>query len=103
MTRVGEEFVTDPAGLDLRLAECEEPVTVFGQMDLLPGEEIARSVGERIAVVREEVVRPEAAAVAAQGERRFAVSGGDDVAILHPIYVRKSYAEEKFDLDLGLR
>ena len=100
--RVMEEFVTDPAGLAERLAAAG-PVTVFGQMDLLPGEEIARVVGERGEVVQDEVIVPDAAAVLALGERRFAEAGGDDLGALHPIYVRKSYAEEKLDLDLGLR
>jgi len=103
VTRLAEEFVASPAGLAERLAGCECPVSVFGEVDRLPVGELADALAGRAELVRDEVVLPDAGAVAALGARRFAEAGADDLTSLHPIYVRKSYAEEKLDLDLGLR
>ncbi len=103
VTRVAEEFVATPASLGERVAALGAPVVVLGQMDLAPVEEIAAALPGTATLVRDEVIVPEAGAVAVLGERQFAHRGGDDAGDLHPIYVRKSYAEEKFDLDLGLR
>jgi hypothetical protein len=100
---VGEEFVADASGLAARVAAVPEPVIVLGQMDAVPVEEIAHALAGKAALMRDEVIVPEASAVAFLGRARFGEAGGDDADVLHPIYVRKSYAEEKFDIDLGLR
>jgi tRNA threonylcarbamoyladenosine biosynthesis protein TsaB len=104
VVRLGDDFVTTAADLAGHLGPAEgEPVTVFGQLDLLPAAEIETALAGRGRVWSDQVVLPDAAAVGYLGARRFAETGADDLGFLHPIYVRKSYAEEKFDLDLGLR
>lgn len=103
VTPVAAEFVSAPANLGERFAALSEPVTVFGQLDRLPVEDLAAAVAGRGALLRDEVILPDAAGVGALGARQFAARGGDDLDALHPIYVRKSYAEEKSNLDLGLR
>jgi tRNA threonylcarbamoyladenosine biosynthesis protein TsaB len=90
------EFVADAAGIAHALEPLGEPVTVFGQL----GPEQA---GELAAAVHSGVVLPTAVAVSQLGWRRFLASGAHDLAALRPIYVRVSYAEERFDIDLGLR
>jgi tRNA threonylcarbamoyladenosine biosynthesis protein TsaB len=103
VTRLGDEFVTTAADLAEHLGPEGESVTVFGQLDLLPAAGIETALAGRGVVWSDQVVLPDAAAVGYLGARRFAETGADDLGFLHPIYVRKSYAEEKFDLDLGLR
>jgi tRNA threonylcarbamoyladenosine biosynthesis protein TsaB len=97
------EFVAAAGDLAERLACCDEQVTLFGQLDRLPAQEIASAIGERGRLWREENVLPDALAVAQLGHRRCRANGADDAASLRPIYVRMSYAEERFDIDLGLR
>jgi tRNA A37 threonylcarbamoyladenosine modification protein TsaB len=98
-----EVFLSTPEELPRRVRACGEPVTIFGQMDRVDCEALRRGIGDGGRVVRDEVVLPDALAVAQLARRRFAESGGDDIAALRPIYVRMSYAEERFDIDLGLR
>jgi len=101
--RAQEEFVADAVGLADRLRATCEPVTVFGQTDLVPLATIEAALEGKATLLREPPVVPDAAAIAHLGKGRFREHGADDLSSLHPIYVRKSYAEEKFDLDLGLR
>jgi tRNA threonylcarbamoyladenosine biosynthesis protein TsaB len=101
--RVEPEFAAGPAGLAERLSSAEEPVTLFGQLDRLPAADIARALPARASLWRNETILPDALAVAQLARRRFAAAGPDAPASLRPIYVRLSYAEERFDIDLGLR
>ena len=97
--RVEEEFVASGADLVARLAALGEPVSVFGEVESL-------SAADREALGDTVLARPawpDAAAVAELALSRFASRGGDDLPSLRPIYVRRSYAEEAQDLDLGLR
>jgi tRNA threonylcarbamoyladenosine biosynthesis protein TsaB len=100
---VSGAFVADPAGLAQRVRARGEPVTVFGQMDRVACDALRREIEDAGRVVAEEMVLPDALAVAQLGWRRYADEGGDDIASLRPVYVRMSYAEERFDIDLGLR
>ncbi len=97
------EFAAGPAALAERLSSAEEPVTLFGQLDRLPAADIARALPARAALWSDETIVPDALAVAQLARRRFAAEGPDAPASLRPIYVRLSYAEERFDIDLGLR
>ena len=97
------EFAAGPGGLAERLSSVEEPVTLFGQLDRLPAADIARALPPRATLWSDETILPDALAVAQLARRRFAAEGPDDPASLRPIYVRLSYAEERFDIDLGLR
>jgi tRNA threonylcarbamoyladenosine biosynthesis protein TsaB len=97
------EFAASPSDLAQRLSSLDQHVTLFGQLDRLPAEEIARAVGSHPHLWRDETILPDALAVAQLGRRRYNASGADDPASLRPIYVRISYAEERFDIDLGLR
>ena len=97
--RIGEEFVADGPALAARLAATGESVTLLGQTDLAPVQEAAK----QSPVLPGETMGPDAAGIAYLGARLFAAHGGHDLDSLKPIYVRKSYAEEKFDLDLGLK
>ncbi len=101
--QVEPEFVADPSGLGQRLRPHEESVHLFGQMDAIPVDRIVEAVGPRACPHRREAVLPDALAVAQLSRRRYTRQGGDDPAPLRPIYVRKSYAEERFDIDLGMR
>ena len=100
---VEPEFAAGPAGLAERLSSAGEPVTLFGQLDRLPAADIARALPARATLWSGETIVPDALAVAQLARRRFAAEGPDDPASLRPIYVRLSYAEERFDIDLGLR
>ena len=100
---VEPEFAAGPAGLAERLSSLEQPVTLFGQLDRLPAADIARALPARATLWRDETIVPDALAVAQLARRRFAAEGPDATASLRPIYVRLSYAEERFDIDLGLR
>ena len=97
------EFAADTETLAERLSSAEEPVTLFGQLDRLPAADLARALPEPAALWSDETILPDALAVAQLARRRFAAQGPDDAASLRPIYVRLSYAEERFDIDLGLR
>ena len=100
---VEPEFVATAPAVAERLRAREQEVTLFGQTDRVPATEIARSIGDRGRLWCDEVVLPDALAVGQLARRRFAARGGDDIASLRPIYVRMSYAEERHDIDLGLR
>lgn len=95
---VKPEFVVKPDQLAQMLKQFKEPINVFGEMTPEQSDEFGRA-----AVIHPETVFPEAEAVAQLGRRRFITSGTDDLAMLRPIYVRMSYAEEHFNIDLGLR
>jgi len=96
-------FVAASKDVVERLLSRGERVTLFGQVDPVATGELAGGSGELIDLRSEEAVFPDALAVAQLGRRRFAARGGDDAPALRPIYVRKSYAEERSDIDLGLR
>jgi tRNA threonylcarbamoyladenosine biosynthesis protein TsaB len=98
-----EVFLATPEELAQQLHAQPEPVTVFGQMDAVPADVLQQALGERGSAIVAETVLPDALAVAQLGRHRYAQAGGDDIASLRPIYVRMSYAEERFDIDLGLR
>ncbi len=95
---VKPEFVAKPVRITEMLSQLGELVTVFGELSPEQADEIRAA-----ASVHPEPVFPEAPAVARLGRRRFLASGADDLATLRPIYVRMSYAEEHFNIDLGLR
>jgi len=97
--RVKPELVGTPAAIIELIGAREEAVTVFGQ---LSGEQAAVFEAAGLAVDRGSVY-PSAKAVVDLGRARYEVEGPDDVAALRPIYLRKSYAEERFGIDLGLR
>ncbi len=97
------EFAASPSDLAERLRSFDDEVALFGQLDRLPAEDIARAVGSSHRLWRDETILPDALAVAQLGRRRCEAAGADDPASLRPIYVRISYAEERFDIDLGLR
>lgn len=99
ISSVVEPFVVSAEGLAARLEEADEPAVVFGEVGALP-EPARERLGARC---HGEPVWPDAAAVAQLGLRRYREQGGDDMASLRPIYVRRSYAEEAANLDLGLR
>jgi tRNA threonylcarbamoyladenosine biosynthesis protein TsaB len=101
LTAVQPPFLAQAPDLADRLLAHARPLTVFGRLTAEQSAEIA-SHGPRLTVVRDPVF-PDPRAVAELGRLAFESRGSDDVASLRPIYVRKSYAEESFDLDLGLR
>jgi tRNA threonylcarbamoyladenosine biosynthesis protein TsaB len=103
LTLVEPEFVSGAQELAQRLLTHDAHVTVFGQVDRIPVEGISQALGDRGTVQREQVVLPHAREVALLGLAAYSRRGSDDLASLRPIYVRKSYAEEAFDIDLGLR
>ncbi len=96
-------FLADARRLVERLLAQGESVTVLGGTDQAAASEIGAGLGEAGAVLPGQAVLPDALAVAQLGRRRYDERGGDDIASLRPIYVRMSYAEERFDIDLGLR
>jgi tRNA threonylcarbamoyladenosine biosynthesis protein TsaB len=98
-----EVFLATPQELAQRMHAQPEPVTVFGEMDTIPADALQQALGGGGGALVAETVLPDALAVAQLGRRRYAEAGGDDIASLRPIYVRMSYAEERFDIDLGLR
>jgi len=101
--RVEPEFAAGPTELAGKLRSTGAEVTVFGQLDRTPTDAIGHALGDPRKLWRERTVVPDALAVAQLGRRRYAVEGSADLASLRPIYVRMSYAEERFDIDLGLR
>jgi tRNA threonylcarbamoyladenosine biosynthesis protein TsaB len=103
VARVGEEFVAAPLALAARVAAAEEPVTIFGDASLPAVAELALLLRPRGSRFLGSPSWPDASAVAELGQRAFAARGADDLDSLRPIYVRRSYAEEKSDIDLGLR
>lgn len=100
---VAAEFVANPRQLVDKLKAIDEPVTVFGQWGEVPVGDLTGVDLGPVAIGSEEEIVPDALAIAQLARRRCAERGADDIGPLHPIYVRKSYAEEKFDLDLGLQ
>ena len=103
VVRVGEEFVADAAALAARVAALDEPVTILGGASLPAVAELAVLLRPRETRFLDSPSWPDASAIAHLGQRAFAARGADDLDSLRPIYVRRSYAEEKSDIDLGLR
>jgi tRNA threonylcarbamoyladenosine biosynthesis protein TsaB len=103
VVRVQSEFVATAAVLAEKLRAGGGPVTLLGQAELPPVQEALQSLGRQAAVLGGAAVWPDAGAVAALGRQAFAARGEDDPDSLRPIYVRKSYAEESSNIDLGLR
>ncbi len=102
------EFVATPQALAEKLAQLGGSVTLFGQTDCLTDEQARAFAERRVTVWQEQVVLPDALAVAELGRARVQVTGPDEparpgIAPLRPIYVRMSYAEEAASIDLGLR
>jgi len=102
LEQIKADFVAKPTELAAALAGLGEPVTVFGQLPPAAAAQLEQPGGEHVTVLRSPVP-PDALAVAELGRRRFEAHGADDLPSLRPIYIRKSYAEEASDLDLGLR
>ena len=100
--RMSDEFLATPTELRERLAALGEPACVFGQMEALPPEAREELQGDRVEVLADPVL-PDALAVARIGRERYLSHGVDETDSARPIYVRRSYAEERFDVDLGLR
>jgi len=95
------EFADKPDALAAYLRNMGM-VRVFGQLPQQAIEQINEAAGKAVSVTIEQVL-PGAEAVAELGRRHLLSAGPDDLAALRPIYVRKSYAEEASNLDLGLR
>jgi len=100
MEQVEPEFVAEPERVVAQLARLGEPATIFGRLDPDQAAKVAESGA---CALHAEPIFPHALAVAQLGRRRFESDGPDDLASLRPLYLRKSYAEEHFDIDLGLR
>jgi tRNA threonylcarbamoyladenosine biosynthesis protein TsaB len=103
VAQVRPEFVATAAVLAEELRAGGAPVALLGQTDLPPVQEALASLGRQAVALGGETVWPEAGAIAALGRQAFAARGEDDPDSLRPIYVRKSYAEESSNIDLGLR
>jgi len=102
VVRETEEFVIRPAELGKRLGDLGAPVSLVGQVDRIQSDALAELQGDRIRVL-EDPVAPDALAIACIGRQRYLSRPVDEIDSARPIYVRRSYAEERFDIDLGLR
>ena len=102
VVRASEEFIARPAELQERLAALGEPVSLLGQVDRIQPDALAELQGGRIEVPGDPVA-PDALAIACIGRQRYLSRPVDEIDSARPIYVRRSYAEERFDIDLGLR
>ena len=102
VVRQSEEFVARPAELGKRLAALGQPVSLLGQVDKIQPDALAELQGDRIEVLADPVA-PDALAIACIGRQRYPSRPLDEIDSARPIYVRRSYAEERFDIDLGLR
>jgi tRNA threonylcarbamoyladenosine biosynthesis protein TsaB len=102
MHQVQPEIAAKPEALAAVMKQHGHSVTFLGQMapDQMKALEDAREADWKL--VRSPVY-PDAASIAELGCVRFQLEGGDDLASLRPIYLRMSYAEERFGIDLGLR
>ncbi len=101
------EFVAAPEQIADRVRRADSQVAVFGHADRLSARQIT-AFEEAGAVLLSGEVVPDARAVGELARARFQSDGPDEPpppgrAPLRPIYVRKSYAEEAADIDLGLR
>jgi len=102
LEQVEPEFVAQPERVVAQLARRGESVTIFGQLDPDQAAKVEEASAGACALHAEPIF-PHAFSVAQLGRRRFESDGPDDLASLRPRYLRKSYAEERSDLDLGLR
>ncbi len=96
------EIAAKPEAVAAVMKEHGGPVTFLGQMAPEQAQALEDLCQGGWKVVRDPV-RPDAACIAELGRVRFELQGSDDLASLRPVYVRMSYAEERFDIDLGLR
>jgi tRNA threonylcarbamoyladenosine biosynthesis protein TsaB len=99
--QVTAEFLATPDALAAVLKEQAAPVAIFGRLPPAAVEQIKQAGGNAVDMIAAPVL-PSAQAVAELGRQRFESRGADDLAALRPIYIRKSYAEEAFDIDLRL-
>jgi len=102
LEQVESEFVAQPERVVAQLTRRGEPATIFGRFDPDQAAKVEEA-GAGACALHAEPIFPHALAVAQLGRRRCESDGPDDLAALRPIYLRKSYAEEHFDIDLGLR
>jgi tRNA threonylcarbamoyladenosine biosynthesis protein TsaB len=102
LEQIKAEFIARPEELAAVLAGLGEPITMVGQLPPTAIAQLEQMGGERVSVLAAPIL-PEAVAVAELGRRRFEAHGPDDLPGLRPIYLRKSYAEEEFGIDLKLR
>jgi len=102
LERVEPEVVAEPERFVAQIARRGEPATIFGSLDPDQAGKVAASAPASCALHLDPIF-PHALAVAQLARRRLESDGPDDTASLRPIYLRKSYAEEHFDIDLGLR
>jgi tRNA threonylcarbamoyladenosine biosynthesis protein TsaB len=102
MHQLQSEVAAKPQALAAALRQHGYPITFFGEMAPDQARALEDLCPKDWKVVRD-TVRPDAPCIAELGRLRFESDGGDDLASLRPIYVRMSYAEERFDIDLGLR
>lgn len=98
--QVSGEFIVKPDVL-VKTLRKHGPATIFGHLPQPAIVEISGTAGPTISLIAAPVL-PTAHAVAELGRRRFESRGPDDLPSLRPIYIRKSYAEEAFDIDLRL-
>ncbi len=103
MRQVEAEMVVKPEALAAKLSPYhDEPVTFFGRFEAEQARAIKTTSPSGWRVLTGPVY-PQAEAIAELGRSRYESRGADELASLRPIYVRMSYAEERFDIDLGLR
>jgi tRNA threonylcarbamoyladenosine biosynthesis protein TsaB len=102
MHQLQPEIAAKPEAVVAAMKEHGGPGTFLGQMT----PEQAQSLEDLCQAgwkVVPDPVHPDAACIAELGRVRFESQGSDDLTSLRPLYVRMSYAEERFDIDLGLR
>jgi len=102
LEQVKAEFLAKPDALAAQLAELGEEAAVFGQLPPAAITQLEQLGGVRVAILRDPVL-PDAVDVAELGRRGFEAQGPANLPALRPIYIRKSYAEEEFGIDLRLR
>ncbi len=102
MHQLQPEIAAKPEAVVAAMKEHGGPVTFLGPMAPEQAQALEDLSPEGWKVVRDPV-HPDAACIAELGRVRFESQGSDDLTSLRPLYVRMSYAEERFDIDLGLR
>ncbi len=102
MHQVQPEIAAKPEALSAVVRQHGYPVTFFGQMAPDQAQALEAALAADWKLERSPFY-PDAVSVAELGSARFQLEGGDDLASLRPIYLRMSYAEERFGIDLGLR
>lgn len=102
MHQLQSDIAAKPEAVVAAMKKHGGPVTFLGQMAPEQAQALEDLSPEGWKVVRDPV-HPDAACIAELGRVRFESQGSDDLTSLRPVYVRMSYAEERFDIDLGLR